>query len=78
MVLSQTCLTKAERVSRLLVQMGRVKDQISNVQLNQSLRRRVNQQTNIEGKQFSRSPGKLTAVFCENGMDLKWDDVFIF
>ena len=42
MVLSQTCLKEAEHVSRIL---GRVKDQISNVQLNQSLRRRVNQQT---------------------------------
>ena len=78
MVWLQTCLKKAEHVSRILVQIGRVKDQISNVQLNQSLRRRVNQQTDIEGKQFSISPGELTAVFCENGMDLKWDDVFHF
>ncbi len=73
--ISKTYLIKAELIQKLLAVLGILKERISELDLLNSLRRRIKQQNESINKNFIRNEGELLNFFCENNTSLEWSDV---
>jgi len=73
--LSQTYLKNAETINKMISQIGKLNEALSNDDLFTSLRRRIAQQTQNSEKGFYRGESELLQFFCENDARRQWADV---